>query len=148
MNQLAVDISGNIGDLPLDLVLSNSETGHESRISLAGLRPGTVPDTHWDASVVIGTGAGGDLYRQRFTFAIGETGLVEGAAGSLADGALVAGVLLLVGGMLALGLGLGLGGMVLPRAEAAASRVALIGGGAVAAVTGLAIGVGRLVGSG
>jgi hypothetical protein len=37
---------------------------------------------------------------------------------------------------------------VLPRAEAAASRVALLGGGAVAAVTGLAIGVGWLVGSG
>ncbi|MEO8246116.1 MAG: copper resistance protein CopC [Chloroflexota bacterium] len=174
VNQLAVDISGDIGDLPLDLVLSNTETGNESRISLAGARPGTVPvdhtahtapatpssgltryvagalamqpETHWDASVVIGTGSGGDLYRQRFTFAIGENGLVDGAAGSLADGALVAGLLLLVGGLLALGLGLG--GMVLPRAEAAASRVALLGGGAAAAVTGLAIGVGRLVGSG
>jgi copper transport protein len=174
VNQLAVTISGDIGDLPLDLVLANSETGNESRISLAGSRPGTAPvdhtahtapaapssgltryvagalamqaDTHWDASVVIGTGAGGDLYRQRFTFAIGESGLAEGAAGSLADGALVAGLLLAVGGLLALGLGLG--GMVLPRTEATASRVALLGGGAAAAVTGLAIGVGRLVGSG
>ena len=174
VNQLAVTISGDIGDLPLDLVLSNSETGNESRISLAGVQPGTAPvdhtahtapatpssgvtryvagalamqpETHWDASVVIGNGAGGDLYRQRFTFALGEDGLADGAAGSLADGALLAGLLLLVGGLLALGLGLG--GMVLPRAEAAASRVALLGGGAVATVTGLAIGVGRLVGSG
>jgi copper transport protein len=174
INQLAVDISGNIGDLPLDLVLSNTETGNETRISLAGAQPGTVPidhtahtapttpvsgvtryvagalamqpDTHWDASVVIGAPSGGDLYRQRFTFAFGESGLAEGAAGSLADGALIAGLLLLGGGLLALGLGLG--GWVLPRAEAAASRVALLGGGAVAAVTGLAIGVGWLVGSG
>ena len=174
VNQLVVDLSGNIGDLPLDLVLSNTETGNETRISLAGAHPGTVPvdhtahtapttpssgvtryvagalamqpETHWDASVVIGNGADGDLYRQRFTFALGENGLADGAAGSLADGALIAGLLLLVGGLLALGLGLG--GWVLPRAEAAASRVALLGGGAVAAVTGLAIGVGRLVGSG
>ena len=174
VNKLAVDLSGNIGDLPLDLVLSNAETGNETRISLAGAHPGTVPidhtahtapmtpssgvtryvagalvmepDTHWDASVVIGNGADGELYRQRFTFALGDDGLADGAAGSLADGALIAGLLLLVGGLLALGLGLG--GMVLPRAEAVASRVALLGGGAVAAVTGLAIGVGRLVGSG
>ncbi len=174
VNQLAVDISGNIGDLPLDLVLSNAETGNETRISLAGAQPGSAPidhtahtapttpgtgvtryvagalamqpDTHWDASVVIGNGADGELYRQRFTFALGDDSLTDGAAGSLADGALIAGLLLLVGGLLALGLGLG--GWVLPRAEAAASRFALLGGGAVAAVTGLAIGVGRLVGSG
>lgn len=172
VNQLAVDLRGTIGDLPLDLLVTQVETGDETRISLAGAAPGTEPidhtahvarpptggveryvadalvlpaDTRWDASVVIGDGAGGELIRQRFTFVMGDERLREGAAGTLADGALIAGLLLLCGGML--GVGLGLGGLALPRCEATASRLALLGGGSLAAVAGLAIGVGRLVGA-
>lgn len=171
VNQLAVDLQGSIGDLPLDLVVTRVETGDETRISLAGTAPGSEPVDHtahaappptsgieryvadalvlpagsrWDVSVVIGDGSGGELIRQRFTFAMGEERLSEGAAATLADGALIAGLLLLVGGML--GIGLGIGGWTLPRCEATASRLALLGGGALAAASGLAIGVGRLVG--
>ncbi|HET9877711.1 MAG TPA: copper resistance protein CopC [Candidatus Limnocylindria bacterium] len=171
VNQLAVDLQGTIGDLPLDLLLSHVETGTQTRISLAGAQPGSEPidhtqhaarpptsgveryvagavviaaDSHWDANVVVGDGRGGEILRQRFTFTMGERALTDGVAGSLADGALVAGLALLLGGVLAVGLGLG--GFVLPRAEIAASRLALLAGGGLAAATGLAIGVGRLVG--
>lgn len=172
VNQLAVDMQGTIGDLPLDLLLNHVETGTQTRISLAGSVPGTEPvdhtqhaqaaptsgveryvagaivlpaNSHWDANVVIGDGSGGELLRQRFTFTMGDDGLTDGAAGTWADGALIAGLLLLLGGVL--GLGLGLGGFRLPRCDLAASRVALMAGGGLAAVTGLAIGVGRLVGA-
>lgn len=171
VNQLAVDLQGTIGDLPLDLLLSHVETGTQTRISLAGTQPGTEPidhtqhtarapssgeeryvagavviaaDSHWDANVVVGDGRGGEILRQRFTFTMGESTLTDGAVGSLADGALIAGLALLLGGVLAVGLGLG--GFRLPRTELAASRLALLGGGGVAAATGLAIGLGRLAG--
>lgn len=174
VDQLAVDIHGTIGDLPLYLLLDRLDTGGQTRIQLAGVDPTTGPVDHaqhashtpspngieryvanalvlpagssWDANVIIGNGAGGELIRQRFSFEIGESGVAAGVAGPLADGALAAGVLLLLGGML--GLGLGFGRFTLPRADGAASRVALLGGGALAAVTGLALTVGRLVGSG
>ena len=55
----------------------------------------------------------------------------------------VASVLLLTG---ALGLGLGLGGMSLPRCERLASRVALLGGGLTAVALGGMIGASRLLG--
>lgn len=173
VNQLAVDVTGSIGDLPLDLLLTHVEAGTQTRISLAGAAPGATPidhtqhsaqaaptsgieryvagaivlpaDSHWDANVVVGDGTGGELLRQRFTFTIGDTGLTDGAAGTLADGALLAGLGLLLGGFLSLGLGLG--GFRLPRTELGASRVALLAGGGLAAATGLAIGVGRLVGA-
>jgi len=45
-----------------------------------------------------------------------------------------------------LGVGLGLGGVPLPRCEPAASRLALLGGGAIGVVLGGIIGAWRLVG--
>ena len=57
---------------------------------------------------------------------------------------LVIGLALFVGG--AVGLGLGLGGFILPRCENLASRVALIGGGTVAIGLGLLIGLRQFVG--
>ena len=174
VDQLAVDIRGTIGDLPLYLLLDRLDTGGETRIQLAGVDPVTGPVDHtqhsartpdpsgveryvanalvlpvgssWDANVIIGDGAGGELIRQRFSFEMGEAGVVAGVAGTLADGSLLAGILLLFGGML--GIGLGLGRFTLPRTDAAASRVALLGGGTLAALTGLALTVGRFVGSG
>jgi copper transport protein len=174
VDQLAVDIHGTIGDLPLYLLLDRLDTGGETRIQLAGIDPTTGPVDHaqhashtpsptgieryvanalvlpvgssWDANVIIGNGTGGELIRQRFSFEMGDGNVVAGVAGALADGALGAGALLLLGGML--GLGLGFGRFTLPRTEAAASRIALVAGGALAAVTGLALVVGRLAGSG
>ena len=172
VNQLAVDMRGTIGDLPLFLILDRLDTGGQTSVQLAGQvagsgtvdhtqhsAPGTGPNgtdryiadalvlpsgSRWDASVVIGDGTGGELIRQRFTFAMGEDGIVAGVASSLADGGLAAGILLLFGGMVALGLGLGR--LTLPRTEAVASRIALLGGGTLAALTGIALTVGRLVG--
>lgn len=68
----------------------------------------------------------------------------DGRVTSLLDPATAVAAALLIGG--ALGLGLGLGGMPLPRCEAAASRVALVGGGTIAALLGLLIGGTRLLG--
>lgn len=173
VNQLAVDIQGSIGSLSLDLALSHIETGEETTITLAGETSADEPldhaahtapspsggiaryvvgavvlpaESHWEASVVIGDGTGNELIRQRFTFAMSAEGVTDGAQASLANGSLIAGALLLLGGLL--GVGLGIGGFTLPRCEATASRVALLGGGALAAVTGLALGIGQLVGSG
>ena len=50
------------------------------------------------------------------------------------------------GGRFGGGRGLGLGGMPLPRCEPAASRLALVTGGAVAALLGALIGGTRLLG--
>ena len=57
--------------------------------------------------------------------------------------ATVVAVLLALGGAVALGLGLG--GASLPRCEAAASRIALFGGGGIAVVLGAAIGATQLL---
>ncbi len=65
---------------------------------------------------------------------------------SLLDPALGVGVLLLLGGGLALGLGLG--GFTLPRTEAVASQTALLTGGGVSVVLGGLIGLSRLLGYG
>jgi putative copper export protein/methionine-rich copper-binding protein CopC len=101
-------------------------------------------DSHWDASVRILTNEGAELQRQRFTFALDDAGISDGQVAPLLTWGLVIALALGVGG--AIGLGLGLGGFVLPRCENLASRVALIGGGAVAVGLGLIIGLRQLVG--
>ena len=68
----------------------------------------------------------------------------EGRSDSLVNPATVVAGLFILGG--ALGLGLGLGGASLPRCEAAASRLALLTGGGIAVVLGVAIGASQLVG--
>jgi hypothetical protein len=100
-------------------------------------------ESQWEASVRIISSAGTELSRQRFSFALSETGVAEGRAGGPLDPALVIGGLLALVG--AVGLGIGLGGGRLPRCDQRASRLALTGGGMVAAILGVAIGLERLV---
>jgi hypothetical protein len=100
--------------------------------------------SQWDTSVLVLAEDGTELSRQRFAFTLDDDGIDEGEARSFLDPTLGIAAMLVVGG--ALGLGLGLGGMRLPRCEAVASRVALLGAGAVAIVLGGVIGIGRLVG--
>ena len=57
-------------------------------------------------------------------------------------GTVIALILVILG---ALALGLGLGGVALPRCDAAASRGALMTGGAVSVALGLAMGIGALL---
>lgn len=102
------------------------------------------PRSRWDTSVRVLGAEGTELSRQRFAFTLDAEGIEEGQVRSLLDPTLGVAGLLLIGG--ALGLGLGLGGMPLPRCEAVTSRVALIGGGAVAAALGALIGATKLLG--
>lgn len=97
----------------------------------------------WDSSVLILSDDGTELSRQRFAFTLDDDGIAEGRARTLLDPALAVGVALALGG--ALGLGLGLGGWSLPRCEAFASRIALLGGGAAGVVLGGLIGVSVLM---
>ena len=97
----------------------------------------------WDTSVRILGVDGAELSRQRFAFTLDEDGIEEGQVRSLLDPSLGVAALLLLGG--AVGLGLGLGGARLPRCEALASRIALIGGGVVAAGLGALIGTSKLI---
>ena len=102
-------------------------------------------DSQWDTSVRILSAADAtEISRQRFAFTMSGDGIDEGRLQSLANPAMAIAVLLILGG--AIGLGLGLGGASLPRCEAAASRVALLAGGGIAVVLGVAIGAGQLVG--
>ena len=101
-------------------------------------------DSHWDASVRILTDDGTELQRQRFAFALDETGISEGHVNPILTWGSVIALVLGVGGAIALGLGLG--EFTLPRCERLASRVALLGGGTVAIGLGLAIGLRQLVG--
>jgi copper transport protein len=99
--------------------------------------------SQWDTSVLVLAEDGTELSRQRFAFTLDDDGVDNGRASSLLDPALGIAAMLMVGG--ALGLGLGLGGMRLPRCEAVASRLALLAGGSVAVLLGGLIGAGRLL---
>lgn len=101
--------------------------------------------SQWDTSVRILSAAGGtEISRQRFAFTMSDDGIDEGRLTSLVNPSTVVAGLLILGG--ALGLGLGLGGASLPRCEAASSRIALLAGGGIAVVLGVAIGASQLVG--
>jgi len=101
--------------------------------------------SQWDTSVrVLSTAGDTEVSRQRFAFTVSDGGIAEGKVNAPITPATVVAALLLLGG--ALGVGLGLGGAHLPRCERDASRIALIGGGGVAAVLGALIGATRLVG--
>jgi hypothetical protein len=101
--------------------------------------------SQWDTSVRILSAAGGtEISRQRFAFSVSDDGIDDGRLTSIANPASVVAGLLILGG--ALGLGLGLGGATLPRCEAAASRIALLAGGGIAVMLGVAIGASQLVG--
>ncbi len=100
--------------------------------------------SQWDASVRILSASGDtEISRQRFAFTLSDDGIDAGRVANLLNPASAVAALLALGGALALGLGLG--GFSLPRCEAAASRIALLAGGSVAAILGAAIGVTQLV---
>ena len=99
--------------------------------------------SRWDVSVRIVSSAGTELSRQRFSFALSETGVADGRDAGPLDPVLVIGGLLGLGGAVAFGMGLG--GGRLPRCEERASRWALTCGGMVAAMLGVAIGLERFV---
>lgn len=101
-------------------------------------------DSRWDTSVRIVSSSGAELSRQRFAFTVDEGGIAEGAVRPLLTPALGIAVVLVIGGAMAMGLGAG--GMSLPRCEALASRIALLGGGVTAAAVGLLIGAGQVLG--
>jgi hypothetical protein len=97
----------------------------------------------WDASVLVVAVGGNELARQRFSFALSDTGVAGGAIRSIADPVTAVAAVLLIGG--AIGLGLSLGGGRLPRCDPRASQIALRAGGMTAVVLGAAIGVDRLL---
>lgn len=101
-------------------------------------------NSSWDSSILAVSVDETELARQRFSFTLDDEGIDEGRASSLIDVGTVGGIILLVGGALAIGAALG--GGRLPRCEPAASRIALGAGGTVAIVLALSIGVDRLAG--
>jgi hypothetical protein len=140
--------SGESTRVPLTL----SSTGMDHSGMGSGGSDGTVdwyadalafpPDSSWNASVLVLAGSGTELARQRFAFTLDSEGIDDGRLVTPINPGTIVALLLVVGG--ALGLGLGLGGMSLPGCEAAASRLALRGGGTIALVLGILIGVGWL----
>lgn len=105
---------------------------------------GLPADSSWDATVRILSDDGTELARQRFAFALDDEGISEGAINPLVTWGTLIALALGIGG--AIGIGLGLGGFLLPRCERLASQIALVGGGVVGIVLGLAIGLRQLVG--
>jgi copper transport protein len=174
VNQVAVSVDGAMASANLELVLDRLDTGGQTRIPLRhsggggahmpdmpGMDHGPAaadpdaparfvadavvlpPGSRWDASVLLLSALDGtEVSRQRFSFELDESAVVRGAATSLVDIGLLTAGLLAAGG--ALSIGLGVGGTRLPRCDVVASRIALGAGGAVAAVLGVVIGVGRI----
>jgi hypothetical protein len=95
-------------------------------------------ESAWEANVLVLSTTGTELARQRYAFALGADGVVDGAVTSLVNPESVVAVLLLLGGALAIGLALG--GGSLPRCDARASQIALRIGGSVSLVLGLLLG--------
>jgi hypothetical protein len=169
---ITTDALANVGGLELALDRIDDGTSTRVALTLAGLEgmedmegmdhaaladrndDGTIDwyadalvlpaGSRWDTSVQVLSSSGTELTRQRFAFTLDAGGIDEGRLSSLATPGTIVALLLLVGG--ALGLGLGLGGMSLPRCEARASRLALIGSGLSAVALGVVIGVSGLVG--
>ena len=100
--------------------------------------------SQWDTSVRILSAADDtEVSRQRFAFTLSEDAIDDGREFYAVNPATVVAVLLALGGAVALGLGVG--GASLPRCEAAASRIALLAGGGIAAMLGAVIGVTQLM---
>ena len=93
--------------------------------------------TRWDASIVVSDATGAEIGRRRFTFGVGPDGIVEGRALPPVDPVLVVGIALL--GLGIAGLAFGLAGGRLPRATPFASRLAMVSGGTIGGLLGLAI---------
>jgi hypothetical protein len=99
--------------------------------------------SRWNTSVRVLSADGTELTRQRFAFSLSESGVDEGREPGLLFAILaLAGIMASSG---ALAIGLGAGGVCLPRCEPLTSRVALVAGGTIAMSLGVLIGIGRLV---
>ncbi len=171
VNRVAVTTTDAVAasNVQLQLVLDRPDTGTTTRVPLmselaqghevhgeeamtSGADDGLVEwhadavvlpaDSSWDTNVLLLSGDGVELSRQRFAFDIGAEGVAEGADSTLLDPPTLVALALLVGGALAAGLALG--GASLPRCEPAASRLAMSVGGVIAVGLGAAIGIGRL----
>lgn len=102
------------------------------------------PASQWDTSVhVLSSADQTEISRQRFAFTLAAEGIDGGRVMTLLNPATAVAALLVVAG--ALGVGLGLGNMRLPRCERAASRIALVGAGVTAVLVGTMIGASRLL---
>ena len=159
------------GSPSLELVLDRLDTGSTTRVPLVipgmeGMDHDEMPGMYfvnddglvewaanavvlpagsaWDTNVLILSPEGTELTRQRFAFTLDDAAIDEGRTDSLLDPATAVAIVLFLGG--AVGIGLGLGGMALPRTEAVASRIALVAGGSIATLLGAAIGASRLIG--
>ena len=167
LNRIVVSTTDALAASSLELGLDRLDTGSSTRVPLTSAdasashggahisTTGTIdwvadavvlPDSSsWDTSVrILSAQSGVEMARQRFAFTLSESGIDDGRAEPPLDiVTVIAAALLLFG---ALGVGLGLGGARLPRCELAASRIALVVGGAVAVILGATIGLGRFVG--
>jgi hypothetical protein len=166
-------VTDALGERPAELVLDRLDTGGQTRVPLVWQESGAegheaahgedhgagsgedlyVADavvlpagSRWDATARVLTESGTELLRQQYAFALDADGVSEGRQPHAIDVALILGGLMAMGG--ALGLGLGAGGWQLPMTDAAASRVALVGGGAIGLALGVLIGGARLLGVG
>jgi copper transport protein len=120
------------GETRLDL---SPVDGLDGRFEASG---GLLPAaSRWDASVVLRDAEGTERARTRYSFALDDRGVSEGRSTPAIDPTLIVAVILLVAA--ALGFAYAIGGGVLPRVDAAASRVAVIVGSSVGAVLGVTI---------
>ena len=170
VNQLTISAEGAMGSATLLLVLDRLDAGGQTRIPLRHVSGGghdmpsvdhtamtdadgparfvadavVIPaGSRWEANVVVLSGPdGNELSRQRYSFEMGEATVTSGTTASIVDFGVLVAIVLAAGG--AVSIGLGAGGTKLPRCDAAASRLALGGGGAIAVVLGLVIAVGHL----
>ena len=156
----------------LELVLDRLDTGTTTRVPLRLVQPAMThedmedrgaeprgsdspvewvadavslpPDSGWDATVRVVSVTEAELARQRFAFTMSATGVDEGRVRTVLDLGTAVAAIFVVGGALALGVGLG--GGRLPRCDPDASRIALRAGGVAALGLGIAIGIDRLAG--
>ena len=172
VNRVMLVVTGVLGERPAELVMDRLDTGGQTRIPLVWQDPGAaghdaahgeghggsgedhfVADavvlpaaSRWDATARLLTDSGTELLRQQYAFALDADGISEGRQPHAIDVALILAGLMATGG--ALGVGLGAGGWQLPRTDAAASRFALVGGGAIGLALGVLIGGARVLGVG
>lgn len=154
-NRFEVVLPGGLADeRTVALLLQRlDENVGQSRIDLrrvvaadAGSSPGAhfvadggllLADSRWEATAIVVEPDGTEVTRQRFTYAVDQQAIAQGRLAAALDPALAIALALLVMALLAVSFAVG--GGKLPRAERAASRVALLVGGTAAGVLALAL---------
>lgn len=176
VNRITIRTTDALAALRLDLTLDRIDDGSSTRVplTLRGLEgmpaegmegmdhsgmatrndDGTVDwyadatvlpaGSRWDTTVHVLSRDGVELTRQRFAFTLDDEGIDDGRLANVLNPGTIVAMLLVIGG--ALGLGLGFGGMRLPRSDPATSRIALLAGGAVALGLGALVGIVGLIG--